>query len=241
MTALSHGEAWEFYFKPTPMKFLNMVSRCRKTTFWQSSSFMYHTSINSWNEENRSQTTAHMGETKPLLGNVIRKERFSHCRFSYSHSKTLIRCFTLIRDRRSTPGQVASSSQGPMWAFVGLVPCSRVLWQCSQGVVAPCPTTRTPVFSALGLEPRTSCLSAKSPNRLSSHQPTFDLFWGWMFTCEALHWGIAYLYLFWFQVNCTFKSGLVNPVRLRWVGNKSVHKAITNLTGRFEDHSEVYL
>lgn len=43
----------------------------------------------------------------------------------------------------STPGWVASSSQVPMWAFEVLAPCSRVLQQCYEGVLAPFPATRT--------------------------------------------------------------------------------------------------
>lgn len=36
-----------------------------------------------------------------------------------------------------TPGWVAGSSQSPIWAFVGSVPCWRVPGQCSKGVLAP--------------------------------------------------------------------------------------------------------
>lgn len=50
-----------------------------------------------------------------------------------------------------TPEWDASSLQGPMWAVVRLLPCSRVSWQCSEGAVAPSPTTRTHVLSSLGL------------------------------------------------------------------------------------------
>lgn len=41
---------------------------------------------------------------------------------------------------RSTPGRVASSSQSPMGAFSGLVFCSKVTQQCSEGVLVPAPT-----------------------------------------------------------------------------------------------------
>lgn len=62
---------------------------------------------------------------------------------------------------RSTPGRVASSSQGPMKAFVGLVSCSKVHWQRSEGVLSP--TTRTPLMfcphRGLNLEPSASQLS----------------------------------------------------------------------------------
>lgn len=62
-------------------------------------------------------------------------------------------------------GEVASSSQGPMWGFGVLVPCSRVHWQCPAGVLAPPPATRTPpkICPHQGLEPRTICLSAQYP------------------------------------------------------------------------------
>lgn len=59
-----------------------------------------------------------------------------------------------------TPGWVTSSVQGSMWAFGGSVPCSRLLQQCSEGVLQPLPATRTP--SRIVLEPRTLCFSAYS-------------------------------------------------------------------------------
>lgn len=36
-----------------------------------------------------------------------------------------------------TPGGIARSSQGPIWTFGGLVLCSRVPGQCSEGVLVP--------------------------------------------------------------------------------------------------------
>lgn len=42
-----------------------------------------------------------------------------------------------------TSGWVASSSQGSMWDFVCSLPCSRAPKQCSEGVLAPFPTTGT--------------------------------------------------------------------------------------------------
>lgn len=37
----------------------------------------------------------------------------------------------------STPGWGTSSLHSPIWAFVGSVPCSRVLLQCSEDVLIP--------------------------------------------------------------------------------------------------------
>lgn len=44
---------------------------------------------------------------------------------------------------RSTPGWVGSSLHGPIWAVVGLAPCSKVSQQCSECIHSPSPTTRT--------------------------------------------------------------------------------------------------
>lgn len=45
---------------------------------------------------------------------------------------------------RSTSGWVPSSSQGPIWAFVGSVACSREPRQYSEGVQVTRPTSRVP-------------------------------------------------------------------------------------------------
>lgn len=54
---------------------------------------------------------------------------------------------------------------GPYVGILCSVPCSRVPWKCSEGVLAPLPTARSPsiFLSSPGLEPRTRRLSARSP------------------------------------------------------------------------------
>lgn len=62
------------------------------------------------------------------------------------------------------PGWDTSSLKGPMWAFEGLVPCSRAHHHCSEGVLAPPPATKAPskCFPHLRLEPRTLHFSSQS-------------------------------------------------------------------------------
>lgn len=68
---------------------------------------------------------------------------------------------------------VTSSSQGPLYIlWVGLVACSKVTQQCSEGILAPSLTTGTPCMFCLGSELWTLHFSCQSHARLSYHCPT---------------------------------------------------------------------
>lgn len=65
----------------------------------------------------------------------------------------------------------------------------------SEGVLAPSPPIGIPsmFLFVMGLEPRTLCLSAQFPNRLSYHQPRFTIFMDRISRCgqgpEGVHFG----------------------------------------------------
>lgn len=69
----------------------------------------------------------------------------------------------------STPKWVASSSQGPTWAFVGSMPCSRVPWTVLWRYSGTFPYFQNTfhVWSALGLKPELRPVL----NRMSYHHP----------------------------------------------------------------------
>lgn len=79
---------------------------------------------------------------------------------------------------RFPPGRVPSSSQGPRRAFVGLIRCSRVPWQCFEGILAPFPATRKPFRC------RYRALRHSAP--LITHQRVFYVSYLWKILCADL-------------------------------------------------------
>lgn len=68
----------------------------------------------------------------------------------------------------SSPGWVTGSSQGPMWAIMGLIPCLRVPQHCSESVLAhPLPIRPPSVFWT-----ENPPLLDPVPNWLRYHHPT---------------------------------------------------------------------
>lgn len=61
---------------------------------------------------------------------------------------------------RNTPEWDACSLQGPIWAFGGLLPCYRVLWQCWCAGTSPAIRMPDNILSTLGLELGTLHFSA---------------------------------------------------------------------------------
>lgn len=71
--------------------------------------------------------------------------------------------------KRSCPEWIARSSQGPMWAFVGLVTCSSALKVFNSPLLPEHFPCFTMFLSAAGLKLRPLSFSAQFPNNLSYH------------------------------------------------------------------------